>query len=129
MNTASETSQTQLCERSHGHPRTPHASPSYQVIKEDEGIKLHVSLPGVTREALSVSLQDNLLLVTGNRHFTTPGDWTCHRSSSQPGDYQLKLRLHPDLDPTSIQAELAEGILTLSLSQHESARARQITVN
>jgi len=129
MKTTSDTSQVQLREPSHGQPHTPQASPSCQVIREDEGIRLYVSLPGVTREALSVSLQDNLLVVTGKRHFKTPGDWTCHRSSSQPGGYQLKLRLRPDLDPASIQAELAEGILTLSLSQRESARARQIAVN
>ena len=126
MNTESDTNRTQLRETSHHGPQT---NPSYQVIREDEGVRLHVSLPGVTRNSLSVSLQDNLLVVTGKRHFTPPGDWTCHRSSSQPGDYQLKLRLHPDLDPASIKAELAEGILTLSLSRKESARARQIAVN
>ena len=128
-NTKTKTSPVKHAGECPDHPDAPHASPPYHLTRGQESATLHIALPGVTREALSVSVREDLLTVTGDRHFEAPGDWACHRSSSQPGGYQLRLRLHPDLDPTSIQAELAEGILTLSLSQHESARARQITVN
>jgi HSP20 family molecular chaperone IbpA len=39
------------------------------------------------------------------------------------------VRLHRELDPTSIRANLADGVLRLGIERHEAAKPRTIEVN
>ncbi|MFP6865837.1 MAG: Hsp20 family protein [Roseibacillus sp.] len=39
------------------------------------------------------------------------------------------MRLHRELDPTSIRANLADGVLHLEIERHEAAKPRAIEVN
>lgn len=102
--------------------------PDYRVVKRDEGVSLFLALPGVPRDQLNVSVEQGLLTVTGKRPGQASEDWKCHRALRAPGTYKLTVRLHRDLDPGTVQANLADGVLTLTLERHEAAKPKVIAV-
>ena len=103
--------------------------PSCLAKKEDETFHLAIALPGVSRENLTVSLEKDLLTVRADRSSSKLHSENPFRSHSEPKGYQLKARLHPDMDPEAISARLEDGVLTLLVSERESARRRVIPIN
>jgi HSP20 family protein len=97
--------------------------------KEGEKFHLAIALPGVSRENLTVSLEKDLLTVRANRCTAKPQLAKRSRSHSSAKGYRLKARLHPDMDPEAISAQLEDGVLTLVVSERESARMRVVPIN
>ena len=110
-----------------GNART--AQPAYHVERHDEGVSLSLALPGVQRDDLRVSTTDGHVTIEGRRTNSVPENWSTRRELESPDVYKLVLRLHPDLDPSSASAKLADGILRLHFSKHEAAKPRTISVN
>ena len=76
---------------------------------------LQLDLPGLAREQLSIQLEDNLVRI----------------ESTQDAPRQLKARyaLAQDIDPTTSEAKLEHGVLTLKLGKKQpvsNATALQI---
>ena len=108
---------------------TTYRRPSCRAKKENENFHLAIALPGVSRESLTVSLEKDLLTVRAERCSSKLQTKKTFRSHSEPKGYQLKARLHPDMDPEAISAQLEDGVLTLLVSERESARMRVIPIN
>ena len=109
--------------------RPTYTRPSY-LVKTDEGaFQLAIALPGVSRDNLNVSLEKGLLTVTGNRACGELHAATEPSSGGGPEGYQLQTRLHPDLNPEAMSAQLENGILTLVIPEKESAKKRNIPIN
>ena len=108
---------TDCCQTTDCRPTgTATVRPAYKSRESDNGVTLSVALPGVDRDGLTVTFHDDHLLVEGTRK--VGGDH----------DYRMRLRLSPRLDGESIDASLADGVLTLGVPLRESAKPRQIAV-
>ena len=123
------TNEQQPSSRTTARASTPVTQPAYRVQKNEEGLTILLAVPGVSRDKLVVSTEQATLTITGQRHPNIPPEWKCHRSPSHPASYRLVLRLPADLDPSTTHAHLNEGLLTLKVRHHESARPRRIEVN
>lgn len=97
----------------------PTERPSFRTQAHDNGPELVVVLPGVSREQLSVNIEDHLLSITGERRF---------EGGAEERDYQLRVRLHEDLDPLKIEASHQDGILRLKLNRRPELKPRQIDI-
>lgn len=128
MNNKSTLSQSPCAVASNGGGTAPSTQPEYRVEKREEGISLQVTLPGVPKDHLQVSAEKGHLTITAERSNAHPEDWTAHRDPGPSASYKLVVRLHPDLDPATIQANLALGVLTLFIDRHEAAKPRSIEV-
>ena len=109
------------------HPTYPR--PSCLVKTVGETFQLAIALPGVSRDNLNVSLEKGLLTVTANR---ASGELHLAKDPSSgraPEGYQLQTRLHPDLNPEAMSAQLENGILALVVPEKESAKKRDIPIN
>lgn len=104
------------------------AQPEYRVEKREDGVALHLALPGVPKEKLQVSTEKGLLTISGERTTDRPEDWKVVRDLNQPDSYKLAVRLHSDLDPSTIKANLALGVLSLQIDRHEAAKPQTIEV-
>lgn len=103
--------------------------PSCHVKTVEGTFQLAIALPGVSRDNLNVSLEKGLLTVTANR---ASGELHPAKDSSSgraPEGYQLQTRLHPDLNPEAMSAQLENGILALAVPEKESAKKRDIPIN
>jgi len=107
--------------------RTCGSHPPLSVWESDERLVVEFDVPGVLQSDIQVSVEDGVLTVAGTRK---PSE---HAGEQKPadvriGEFSRSIKLHESLDPTSIEAELDGGVLTLSISRRAEAQPRTIPV-
>jgi HSP20 family protein len=105
----------------------PTVSPKVNIIETKVGYVLEAEMPGVAKEGLEISLEDNELTITGRRQ-PDPSTSLLYRESS-PADYRRVFELDPSIETGKISAQIEQGILTLTLPKAEKVQPRRITVN
>jgi HSP20 family protein len=103
------------------------AVPNVNVVETKDGYILEAEMPGVAKEGLEVSLEENLLTITGRRQ-PEPSANLLHRESN-PVDYRRVFELDPAIETGKINAQIDQGILTLKMPKAEKVKPRRITVN
>lgn len=105
-------------------------SPALDVEETEEGFTLHVELPGVKPEEVDVSLEENVLTVSGQRDFydekTAEG---FRRVERRFGRFHRAVRLPDRVDPDNVTAAYRDGLLTVTVAKAESAKPRRIAVS
>ena len=103
--------------------------PPVDVIEDSAGITLYADLPGVTREALHVRVEDDTLFIEGDLGLTIPqGMESSHAEVSMPRYRQL-FRLSKELDSEKVSAELKQGVLKLRIPKAAHAQPKRIQVS
>jgi HSP20 family protein len=102
--------------------------PSYRSARVEDEWEVSVVMPGVKRKDVSVSLEDDELILFGRRSDSVPDGWRPLREQHQKADFRLRLQLNFEADPERISAKLEDGVLTVRLPEHEAAKPRQIEV-
>jgi HSP20 family protein len=105
----------------------PLVSPNVNILETTAGYILEAEMPGVAKEGLDISLEDNVLTITGRRQ-PDPADNLLYRESN-PVDYRRVFELDPSIETGKISAQIEQGLLTLTLPKAEKAKPRRITVN
>ena len=101
--------------------------PLVDVRESDAALELYVELPGVSREDIDISLENNLLTVSGERRFN--GDEESFRRVERVyGKFHRAFRTPRDVDGTKVSASYEAGILHLKLPKTEAAQPRQIEI-
>lgn len=90
---------------------------------------LKAELPGVTREDINLTVENNVLTIRGERKF---GDEVTrdnyHRIERHYGSFTRTFTVPPTLDTSRIAANFKDGVLTIRMPQREEARPKQIEV-
>jgi HSP20 family molecular chaperone IbpA len=101
-------------------------TPPVDIYETANGLVVMADLPGVTKDALDVRVDNNVLTIRGMARHLGTGD-TVHR------EYELinffrQFELGEKINQGKISAELKHGVLTLSLPKAEEAKPRRIEV-
>jgi len=84
-------------------------------------------MPGVAKDGLDISLEENMLTITGRR---PPGlSASLLYRESEPADYRRVFELDPSIETGKISAQMEQGILSLTLPKAEKVKPRRIAVN
>ena len=106
--------------------------PKVNVDEDEEAFHVIAQAPGVDKEALVVTVQDNVLTIAGERkdekYEGEHKDATRHRRELRVGRFQRSLALPADVDVEKIEATYADGELRIRLPKAESARPKVIEV-
>lgn len=105
----------------------PYVSPNVNIVETKEGYVLEAEMPGVAKDGLEISLEDNVLTIAGRRQ-PAPSVNLVYRESN-PADYRRVFELDPSIDGGKISAGIEQGILTVNLPKAEKVNPRRITVN
>lgn len=106
----------------------PAAKPRYFVDGTKEAYEVRVEVPGVSKEDVSIHLEDSLLTVHAKRKSAAPsGSKPLHRELNDL-DFMLRLRLNTEVDEDKMTAALEHGVLTLRLPVKETAKPRRIEI-
>lgn len=116
-----------------GQPQSPTASrpsstPPIDIHDGPEGLDLIADLPGVTAEAVTIHLEDNVLSLHARSHVVLPEGAKALHEEFPFGEYSRSFILSDEVDRTRIEAELKDGVLRLHLPKTQRSQTRRIEV-
>ena len=118
-------------EKSYFGPRTRPAdfAPPVDVYEDKDSLVLRAELPGVKREDIEVSIDSNVLTLKGERSLEKEEEGRrYHRVERTYGSFVRQFQLPSNIDPSSIDAKLSDGVLTIGLNKKEELKPRKIDV-
>jgi len=104
-------------------------TPPCDVYETDKDIVMRAELPGLTKEDVFVSIENNVLTIRGERKFAEEvkrEDF--HRVERIYGEFLRSFTLPTYIDANNILAEFKDGLLTVTLPKREEAKPKQIEV-
>jgi HSP20 family protein len=88
-----------------------------------------VELPGLGPEDVDISVEDNVLTLTGGRRFYADrSEDEFHRIERRYGTFARSLTLPATADANAIEASFDAGVLTITVPKREEAKPRKIQV-
>ncbi len=90
--------------------------PRCNMEETDDTIIVEVELPGVTRDNAHLSVEGDVLHISGERHASSQRQGrNYHYLEQQYGRFERQLRLPRSINREDISAEFSNGILTITL--------------
>lgn len=107
-------------------------SPRVDVYEEGDELVFELDAPGVDKEDLDVSLDENRLIVSGERREekdVQEGDRNYFRSERVYGQFKRSFALPEVVETDQIEANFDEGVLTIRVPKREDSPSRSIEIN
>ena len=102
-------------------------SPSINTREGEFAYHIEVDLPGVKKEDISVEVEDNLLIVSGERKVKEEiKEENYYKVESSFGSFSRSFSLPDDVDIESIHAESKDGVLEVVVPKLESAKTDKV---
>ena len=106
-------------------------NPPVEITETDNEIMLTAELPGMTKDNVEISLEDNVLTLRGEKK----EEWTedvkerrLHVFERTYGAFQRSFTLPREVDAEKVWADFTNGVLTLHLPKAERAKGRKIEI-
>lgn len=103
--------------------------PPINVGATPERVDVYLFAPGLDVKKLDLSIQQNLLSVSGSRRIEANENVEYYRRERYDGDFRRVITLPDDVDPERVDAKYRDGVLQITIQRREAARPRQITVS
>jgi HSP20 family molecular chaperone IbpA len=107
----------------------PTVKPIYEIKENDDAFGVTVHLPGVAKDGLELTAEEGVFRLVGRRAWKQPEAWTALYRETADVPYELVLEHDNAIDVDKIHAELADGVLRISLPKAEAIKPRKIAVN
>ena len=107
----------------------PGTFPAVNVAGSGDSVAVYLFAPGIDAKALDISLQQNLLSVSGQREVAQAPDATYYRNERFGGAFRRVIALPEDIDPDKVDASYRDGIVEIRLQRRESSKPRQIEIH
>ena len=102
--------------------------PSTDIYEGEEALTMVMEMPGVEREDVNVQLENNVLRVEGRIDFSKYEGLEPVYAEYNVGHFTRAFTLSNKIDQEGISAELADGVLTLTLKKSKAALPRRIDI-
>ena len=103
--------------------------PRMDLIETDEDYRLHLDMPGMSKDELKISYQDNELVVSGERKSNrTDENEEFVRVERSFGQFRRSFTLPRTVDAENISATYDNGVLTVTVPKTETVKPRQIDI-
>ncbi len=114
--------------RAFGRADAPEHRMSLDAYRRGENVWVHIDLPGVSADAVDISVERNVLTVTAERTYPTEEGDRFYLQERRQGAFRRQVHLGENLDTDNIEADYADGVLTLRIPVAEKAKPRKISV-
>jgi len=105
-------------------------TPALDVFEDEEKVTVRVELAGVTKDDFNISLQDDVLTISGERKAEAEQRGSeSFRSERYFGTFTRSVTLPSPVKPDEVKAAYQDGVLTVTLPKAEEAKPRKIQVN
>jgi HSP20 family protein len=103
--------------------------PAVNVGATPEAVTVYLFAPGIDPKTLEMSIQQNLLSISGRRELPEQKEANYYRQERFNGTFRRVVSLPEDVDPDRVTAKYVDGIVHVSIARRESAKPRQIAIN
>jgi HSP20 family protein len=108
-------------------------APASEASSDDKVYRIAVELPGVKEKDIDITVDDGLVTIKGEKKESREekGE-TWYFSERQYGSFSRSFRLPAEADPDKIEADLKDGVLTLSVAKvapEALAKSRRIPIS
>jgi len=108
---------------------TSFLTPAVDVVENENDIQVKVELPGVSKDDVKITMQDNILTIRGEKKQekeTKNSEY--HRVERSYGSFQRSFTLPTNVNHDKIDASYNDGVLKVTLPKAEEAKPKQIEV-
>lgn len=103
--------------------------PAVDIREEENRFVVEADVPGVSPEAIEVTMENGVLSIRGERHSEVVSDEAgVRRLERSRGVFYRRFALPDSADPEAITARGNAGVLRIEIGKRESARSRRIPV-
>jgi HSP20 family protein len=106
-------------------------SPQVEVFERGNNLVIRADLPGLSREDVDVAIDDDTLIIRGERHSDIKDEQEgFYRSERSYGSFYRAIPLPDNIDASACNATFKEGVLEVTLQKppQQPSRARRIDV-
>ena len=103
-------------------------TPPARVNETADGYLLDLEMPGVSKDGLEISIENNELSIVGRRSNPRIDGTLLHRES-RSNNYRRTFEIDPSIDREKISARMNQGVVTLTLPKAEEVKPRKIKVS
>src|SRR6202008_2580977 len=104
--------------------------PAVDIYEDEKRIVLKLEVPGIPEKDLDVTVENNTLVVKGERKFEKEEkEENFHRIERRYGSFSRAFTLPTTVETENVQASYEAGVLKLELNKKPEAQPKQIKVN
>ena len=105
-------------------------APAVDIAERKDAYAVTVELPGVKLDDLEITLEDGLLTIQGERHFTNDSsEEQYHRVERSSGPFRRAITLPAHIEADQVNASMEDGVLRILVPKAEQAKPKRIQVN
>jgi HSP20 family protein len=104
-------------------------TPAVDVAEHDNEYLVKVELPGVNKDEVKITMQENILTIRGEKKQEKESKGSnYHRVERSYGSFQRSFTLPTSVKADKVEAAYKDGILSITLPKAEEAKPKQIDV-
>ena len=105
-------------------------SPAVDISENEDGIVVSAEVPGMKKEEISISIQNNVLILKGEKQKEEEKkEHNYHRIERAYGSFQRSFSLPATVDANKVKAAYKDGVLKIELPKKEEAKPKEISIN
>src|SRR4030065_1358191 len=94
--------------------------PRIDISEDEKNIYVDVEVPGIKKEDMKLSLQDNILTISGEKkNETKKKNKNFYRSERSYGSFQRSFTLPADVNRDKTEAKFEDGILKITVEKSQ----------
>jgi HSP20 family protein len=103
--------------------------PAVELVESDGEFLLTAEIPGMSKDDVDISIEDNVLTLKGAKNFEHEQDKDrMHIREREYGTFERCFNLPRTVDATKIKAEYHDGVVELHLPKGPQAKSRHIEI-
>ena len=102
--------------------------PPINVGATPDQVDVYLFVAGADPQKIEVSVQQNLLTVSGSRRALVNPEAECYRRERFDGDFHRVIALPDDADPDRVDARYRDGVLQVTIKRRQAAKPRQVQI-
>jgi len=104
-------------------------SPPVDILERGDEVVLKMDLPGVSQDEIEVKVEENILIVQGERRFTKEVLDESYIQIERPyGTFRRTFNLPRMIEHERIKASYKDGVLRVVLPKRQEAQLKQVLV-
>jgi HSP20 family protein len=104
-------------------------APPVDVVDTDTGMEITVELPGLSRDEVKITAEDDMLNITGEKKVEHEKKDDNYRVLERTyGEFSRSIYLPRSVDPQKITAEMKNGLLKIVVPKRDGVETRTIEI-